>query len=103
MKKRYWVYLVLALALSSCSSDSEQDNAEVYLSEGCWSTEPTTVLPGETFYIPDALIDVLKPEEENVEGEVFKDTLDLKTTITDYRLVIRNQSAELTVNAQAKM
>ena len=96
--------MVLALALSSCSSsDNEQDNTEVYLSEGCLSTEPTTVLPGETFYIPDALIDVLKPEEENVEGEVFKDTLDLKTTITDYRLVIRNQSAELTVNAQAKM
>lgn len=104
MKKRYWIYLVLVLALSSCSSsDNEQDNAEVYLSEGCLSTEPTTVLPGETFYIPDALIDVLKPKEENVEGEVFKDTLDLKTTITDYRLVIRNQSAELTVNAQAKM
>lgn len=104
MKKRYWIYSVLALVLSSCSSsDNEQDNAEVYLSEGCLSTEPTTVLPGETFYIPDALIDVLKPEEENVEGEVFKDTLDLKTTITDYRLVIRNQSAELTVNTQAKM
>lgn len=104
MKKRYWIYSVLALALSSCSSsDNEQDNAEVYLSEGCLSTEPTTVLPGETFYIPDALIDVLKPEEENVEGEVYKDTLDLKTTITDYRLVIRNQSAELTVNTQAKM
>ena len=104
MKKRHWVYLVLALALSSCSSsDNEQDNTEVYLSEGCLSTEPTTVLPGETFYIPDALIDVLKPEEENVEGEVFKDTLDLKTTITDYRLVLRHQSAELSVNTQAKM
>ena len=104
MKKRYWIYSVLALALSSCSSsDNEQDNAEVYLSEGCLSTEPTTVLPGETFYIPDVLIDVLKPEEENVVGEVYKDTLDLKTTITDYRLVIRNQLAELTVNTQAKM
>lgn len=104
MKKRYWIYSVLALALSSCSSsDNEQDNAEVYLSDGCLSTEPTTVLPGETFYIPDALIDVLKPEEENVESEVFKDTLDMKTTITDYRLVLRNQSAELSVNTQAKM
>lgn len=103
MKKRYWIYSVLALALFSCSSDNEQGNAEVYLSEGCLFTEPTTVLPGETFYIPDALIDVLKPEEENVEGEVFKDTLDLRTTITDYRLVLRNQSAELTVNTQAKM
>lgn len=104
MKKRYWIYSVLALALSSCSSsDDGLDNAEVYLSEGCFSTEPTTVLPGETFYIPDVLIDVLKPEQEDVVGEVTKDTLDLKTTITDYRLVLRNQSAELTVNTQAKM
>lgn len=103
MKKRYLIYLVLALALSSCSSDNEKDNAEVYLSEGCLSTEPTTTLPGETFYIPDVLIDVLKPEEKDETGEVYKDTLDLKTTITDYRLVIRNQSAELTVNTQAKM
>lgn len=103
MKKRYWIYSVLALALSSCSSDNEKENVEVYLSEGCLSTEPTTTLPGETFYIPDVLIDVLKPEEQDETGEVYKDTLDLKTTITDYRLVIRNQSAELTVNTQAKM
>lgn len=104
MKKRYWIYSVLALALSSCSSsDDGLDNAEVYLSEGCFSTEPTTVLPGETFYIPDVLIDVLKPKQEDVVGEVAKDTLDLKTTITDYRLVLRDQSAELTVNTQAKM
>lgn len=103
MKKRYLICSAVALALFSCSSDNEQDDAEVYLSDGCLSTEPTTVLPGETFYIPDALIDVLKPEEMDETGEVYKDTLDLKTTITDYRLVIRKQSAELTVNAQAKM
>lgn len=103
MKKKYWIYSLLLLALSSCSSDNEKDNAEVYLSEECFSTEPTTALPSESFYIPDALIDVLKPEQENVVSEIFKDTLDTKTTITDYRLVIRNQSAELIVNTQAKM
>lgn len=103
MKKEYWKYLVLALALCSCSSDNEQDNVEVYLSEGCFSTEPTTVMPSETFYIPNVLIDALKPEQEYVKGDVFKDTLDMKTTITDYRLVLRKQSAELTVNTQFKM
>lgn len=104
MKKKYLAYSILAIALSSCSStESEQDNAEVYLSEGCLSTEPTGVLPGETFYIPQVLLDALKPEQEDVANEVTKDTLDLKTTTTDYRLVLRNQSAELTVNTQAKM
>ena len=103
MKKKYLAYSILSIVLFSCCSDNEQDHVEVYLSEGCLSTEPTTVLPGETFYIPDVLIDVLKPEEENVVGEVCKDTLDLKTTIADYRLVLRNQLAELTVNTQANM
>lgn len=103
MKKKYWIYSVLILALSSCSSDNEKDNAEVYLSAGCFSTEPTTALPSENFYIPDVLINVLKPEQENVVSEIFKDTLDSNTSITDYRLVLRNKSAELTVNTQYKM
>lgn len=103
MKKKYLAFSILAIILSSCSSDNEQDNGEVYLSDGCLYTEPTTVLPGETFSIPQVLLDALKPEQKAVVSEVTKDTLDLKTTITDYRLVLRDLSAELTVNTQAKM
>ena len=104
MKKKYLAYAILAIVLSSCSSDNDQDHSEVYLSEGCLSIEqPTTVVPGETFSIPQVLLDALKPEQEAVVGEVTKDTLDLKNTITDYRLVLRDLSAELTVNTQAKM
>lgn len=104
MKERVLVYPLLALALSSCSSsDNEQDYAEVYLSDGCISIEPGSSSPDTYITIPQALLEVLKPEQENGTSEVYKDTLDLKTTITDYRLMIRNQSAELTINTQAKM
>lgn len=103
MKKRYLIFSVLALALSSCSSDNEQDNVEVYLSEGCLCVEPSSSYPGSYITIPQALLNVLKPEKEYKTSDIVKDTLDLKTTITDYRLVLRNQSAELTVNIQAKM
>lgn len=76
MKKKYLAFSILAIILSSCSSDNEQDNGEVYLSDGCLYTEPTTVLPGETFSIPQVLLDALKPEQKAVVSEVTKDTLD---------------------------
>ena len=73
------------------------------MSEGCLSVEPGSSYPEVYVTIPQALLNVLKPKLENGASEIVKDTVDLKTTTTDFRLVLRNQLAELTVSTQAKM
>ncbi len=104
--KKAFAFVVLATLLTSCSSTSEEDDGsvEVYSSYGCLSTEnATTTVPNEWFKIPEAVLEVFKPTLEENISDWYKDTLDLKTTVTDYRLVLHNSSAELEVNTKANM
>ncbi len=95
---------VLAFSLASCSSSSEneEDKPEVYSSYDCLSVEPTTSIPDEFYQIPNSVIDIFKPTLEE-SSELVKDTLDLKATSTDYRLVLRSSLAELVVDTRADM
>lgn len=95
--------LTLALAACSSSTESEEDNAEVYSSYGCLSAETIgSTVPDELYQIPNSVIEIFKPTQEE-DSELVRDTIDLKTTTTDYRLVLRNSSAELEVNTRAQM
>lgn len=99
-----FVLFVVVLASCSSSSESEEEKAEVYSSYDCLSTEnATTTNPNEWFKIPETVIEIFKPTLEEDVSDLYKDTLDLKTTVTDYRLVLRNSSAELEVKTKAAM
>ncbi len=104
--KKAFVFVTLATLLTSCSSTSEEDgdSVEVYSSYDCLSTENATITnPNEWFTIPEAVLEIFKPTLEEEVSDLYKDTLDLKTTVTDYRLVLRNSSAELEVKTKADM
>lgn len=103
--KNTFAFVALATLLASCSSTSEEDggSVEVYSSYDCLSTENTTTDPNVWFKIPDAVLEIFKPTLEEEVNDLYKDTLDLKTTVTDYRLMLRNSSAELEVKTKAAM
>lgn len=104
MKKALPLALLAILASCSSSSENEEGKAEVYSSYDCLCAEqPTTSTPDEFYQIPDEVLNIFKPTlvEENIEQ--VRDTINLKTTKTDYRLVLRNSMAELEVKTNAKM
>lgn len=104
MIKKSLVLGLFAIALASCSSSSEneEENAEVYSSYDCLYVEPTTSTPDEFYQIPNEVLEIFKPTLKE-SSELVKDTVDMKTTSTDYILVLRGSSAELEVNTSADM
>ena len=97
---------VFVLSLVSCSpsSKNEEGKVEVYSSYNCLSLDPTTTTPPDVFYpIPDDVLNIFKPTLVVEYGEETRDTFDLKTTKTDYRLMLRHSTAELEVKTNAKM
>ena len=104
--KNTFAFVALATLLASCSSTSEEDggSVEAYSCYDCLSTEnAATTDPNVWFKIPDAVLEIFKPTLEEGISDLYKDTLDFKTTVTDYRLVLRKSSAELEVKTNAKM
>lgn len=97
---------VLAIMLASCSSssESEENKVEVYSSYDNLSAEPADgEIDNEYWKIPDEVLDIFKPTLVEENGEQTRDTINLRTTKTDYRLVLRNSTAELEVKTNAKM
>lgn len=100
------VITALTFSLISCSSSSEneEDKGEVYSSYDCLSTEPADgEIGNEHWAIPNEVLDIFKPTLVEEDGEETRDTIDLKTTKTDYRLLLRHSTAELEVKTNAKM
>lgn len=96
--------LSLSFVACSSSSESEEDKGEVYSSYDCLSTEPADgVIGNEHWKIQDDVLDLFKPTIVEEDGDVVRDTIDLKSTKTDYRLVLRHSTAELEVKTNAKM
>lgn len=96
--------LVLTLASCSSSSENEEDKVEVYSSYDNLSAEPADGENSNEYWkIPDEVLDIFKPTLVEENGEQVRDTVNLRTTKTDYRLVLRNSMAELEVKTNAKM
>lgn len=93
--------------LASCSSSSENNEekkVEVYSSYDNLSAEPADGEIGNEYWkIPDEVLDIFKPTLVEENGEQTRDTINLRTTKSDYRLVLRNSTAELEVKTNAKM
>lgn len=102
--KKALVLGLFAIALGSCSSSSEneEEKAVMYSSYDCLCAEPTTSIPDEFYQIPNGVLEFFKPTLKE-SSELVKDTVDMKTTSTDYRLVLRGSTAELEVNTNADM
>lgn len=102
MKKALPLALFAILASCSSSSENEEGKAEVYSSYDCLCVEPTTSTPDEFYQIPNEVLEIFKPTLKE-SSELVKDTVDMKTTSTDYRLVLRGSSAKLEINTCADM
>lgn len=103
--KKALVLGMFAVAFASCSSssESEEKKAEVYSSYDCLSAEPANGGEYWKWSIPNEVLEIFKPALLEEDGEQIKDTVNLKTTKTDYRLVLHHSVAELEVKTDAKM
>lgn len=106
--KKALILGLFAIALVSCSSSSEdeEEKAEVYSSYDNLSAEPANGGTDGEYWkesIPNEVLEIFKPVLMEEDGEQVRDTIDLKTTKTDYRLVLRHSVAELEVKTDAKM
>lgn len=102
MKKALSLALFVILASCGSSSENEEGKAEVYSSYDCLCAEPTTSTPDEFYQIPNEVLEIFNPTLKE-SSELIKDTIDMKTTSTDYRLVLRGSYAKLEVNTCADM
>lgn len=104
--KKALIFILFAIAFVSCSTSSESENekAEVYSSYS-FSVEPIDEKFKDKFWhtSDEAFLNIFKPTLVEEDGELTRDTIGLKTTKTNYRLVIQNSAAELEVKTNITM